>query len=131
VRSRAALLGGAALLLTGCTAPTMVAPVGHAELTLVGDWVGGPAGEAAALRMTVDRAAEDGSTFDGVLHRDGASDPPAPMRARMTPHGHLVASIGADASIELHISGPATMDYCLIVYGDAPDYSCGRLSRSG
>jgi hypothetical protein len=49
--------------------------------------------------------------------------------AAMTPHGHLVAEIGDDASVEVHIVDPATLDYCFIRYGTDPVHACGRLVR--
>lgn len=120
------------LALTGCTAQaaaTPIAPVGHAELQLVGDWSGSPDGDGV-LDMAVSSAADDGSTFDGEL-TFSAADVVAtePVHAAMTPHGHLVAEIGEDASIEVHIVDPTTLDYCFIRYGTDPVQACGRLVR--
>jgi hypothetical protein len=131
--------GGAAAILAilslgGCAAagpaePT--APIGHAELQLVGFWTGDvdSSGEGV-LDMAVSDAAADGTTFDGELtfSVDGIGTTEV-VHAYMTAHGHLVADIGADASIELHIADPATLDYCFIRYGTDFVYSCGRLAR--
>jgi hypothetical protein len=123
----AAALG--VLLLAGCGD----APVGHAELQLVGDWTGpGDTDGNGVLEMAVDAAASDGTAFDGELtfaaHGARSTEP---VHAAMTPHGHLVAEIGADASVEVHIVDPATLDYCFIVYGTDPVHACGRLVRGG
>ena len=138
MRARAALALAIAVLsapaLAGCAAaPTVAAvpPVGHAELQLVGDWTGvvDKHGEGV-VDMSVADAADDGTVFDGELTftADGA-DSTEPVHATMTPHGHLVAAIGEDASIEVHIVDPETLDYCFIRYGLDFVYSCGRLVR--
>ncbi|MGP3534331.1 hypothetical protein ACTU3I_06005 [Microbacterium sp. RD1] len=126
----AAGLAAAALLLTACatsaaTASERGAPIGHGEIALVGEWAGADGG--GDVRLEVTSAADDGSTFVGALSRAGSAS--VPVHAAMTPHGHLVAGIGDEASIELHITDPTTLDYCLVTYGYAPDYSCGRLER--
>lgn len=118
-----------AAALAGCAVP---APVGHAELRLLGDWTG-VADEHGdgILAMVVSHAAADGTTFDGDL--TFASEGTAatePMHAEMTPHGHLVAAVGEDASVEVHIVDPGTLDYCFIRNGTDFVYSCGRLVRA-
>jgi hypothetical protein len=126
------LVGAAVLIgvgmLTGCSAAP---PVGHAELELVGDWTG--AADAAGdgvVDMAVMRAADDGTDFDGELtFLIGGTKTTESVHAEMTPHGHLVAAIGADASIEVHIVDPATLDYCFSRYGTDFVYNCGQLSR--
>ncbi|MCU1409435.1 MAG: hypothetical protein JWR04_142 [Rhodoglobus sp.] len=121
-------------LLAGCAAaPTLAAtpPVGHAELQLVGDWTGAVDERGDGVTdMTVTAAAGDGNDFDGELtfHADGAEST-EDVHAEMTPHGHLVAEIGEDASIEVHIVDPKTLAYCFIRYGTDFVYSCGRLVR--
>lgn len=124
-----------AVLLTGCatgtTAGDTVAPVGHAELQLVGDWTGtGDENGEGVLDMHVMTAADDGSAFDGQLTfaAAGSSETEA-VHAAMTPNGHLVAAIGEDASVEVHIVDPATLDYCFIRYGTDSVHACGRLVR--
>ena len=52
-----------------------------------------------------------------------------PVHAAMTPNGHLVAEIGSDASLELHIVDPGTLDYCFSRYGTDFVYRCGTLVR--
>lgn len=108
-----------------------VGPVGHAELQLVGSWTGEPDADGdGVLAMSVAEAADDGSTFDGELTFAAmGAQATEPVHAAMTPHGHLVAEIGADASIEVHIVDPATLDYCFIRYGTDPVHACGRLVR--
>jgi hypothetical protein len=121
------VVAGAAL--TGCTA---IAPVGHAELQLVGGWTGAADDDGnGIIEMVVAESAADGTTFDGDLTFtvDGA-ETTEPVHASMTPHGHLVASIGEDASVEVHIVDPKTLDYCFIRYGVDFIYSCGRLVRA-
>ncbi|MBX3194481.1 MAG: hypothetical protein KF727_05190 [Microbacteriaceae bacterium] len=130
IRVGAALaLVACAALLTGCGP----APVGHAEFQLVGTWSGDgdPSGEGV-LSMVVSSAALDGSDFDGDLTfaRDGAAST-EPIHAAMTPHGHLVGEIGEDASVEVHIVDPVTLDYCFVAYGTSPVHACGRLVREG
>lgn len=117
--------------LTGCAAVAAVTPVGHAELQLIGDWTGVVDKHGDGVTdMTVTDAADDGSAFGGELtFSAGGSDATEQVRAEMTPHGHLVAAIGDDASIEVHIVDPATLDYCFIRYGTDFVYSCGRLIR--
>ena len=125
-------------LLTGCTAAAAAEPgsaadpVGHAELQLVGTWSGVADDEGdGVLEMAVTSAADDGTEFDGDLTFVLAGAPSTEtVHAAMTPNGHLVAEIGADASVEVHIVDPATLDYCFIFYGLDPVYSCGRLDRS-
>lgn len=131
------LVAAAVLLLAGC-APAAAdepaaAPVGHAEFQLVGDWTGDldRTGEGITA-MAVATAADDGTAFDGDLTfaADGIESTEL-VHAVMTPHGHLVASIGEDASVEAHIVDPVTLDYCFVRYGLDPVYSCGRLVRAG
>jgi hypothetical protein len=126
----------ALLLLPGCAATTAApagggAPVGHAEFQFVGDWSGGiDASGEGITGMVVSDAAADGTTFTGDLTFVAAGIVTTePVRASMTPHGHLVASIGAGASLEAHITDERTLDYCFIRYGSEPVYSCGRLER--
>lgn len=133
------LLLGVALAagLTGCAAAVAApaaspSPVGHAELQLIGDWTGvaDDAGDGVT-GMRVVTAAADGTVFDGDLtFAIGGEGHTEPVHAAMTPHGHLVAEIGADASIEVHIVDPATLDYCFSRYGTDFVYSCGSLSRA-
>ena len=80
--------------------------------------------------MSVGSASADGAEFDGDLtfFADG-SERTELVHAEMTPLGHLVAEIGDDASIEVHIVDPRTLDYCFIRYGRDFVYSCGRLVR--
>lgn len=122
-----------ALLAACAAAPGDVAPapVGHAEFQLTGSWSGaGDADGDGVLAMTVTDAAEDGTTFDGELTYAAADTrATASVHAAMTPHGHLVAAIDGGASIEVHISGPATLDYCFMRYGTDPVHACGRLVR--
>lgn len=134
-----AVIGAALIILaaalSGCAAGAAdppAAPVGHAELQLVGDW----SGEAdthgdGVLAMNVAEAADDGTSFDGELTfaADGA-ETTEPVHAAMTPNGHLVAEIGTDASVEVHIVDPATLDYCFMRYGTDSVHACGRLVRS-
>jgi hypothetical protein len=119
--------------LSGCAsaAATPVAPVGHAELQLVGDWTGEPDARGdGVLAMSVTDAAEDGTAFSGELTFSASgAERTEPVLAAMTPHGHLVAEIGDDASVEVHIVDPATLDYCFIRYGTDPVHACGRLVR--
>jgi hypothetical protein len=119
---------GIVALLSGCAA----APVGHAEFQLVGSWTGDgdPSGDGV-VAMVVSGAADDGSDFDGDLTfaRDGAEST-EPIHAELTPNGHLVGEIGDDASVEVHIVDPATLDYCFVVYGTRPAHACGRLVRA-
>jgi opacity protein-like surface antigen len=122
--------------LSGCAAATAApvaspAPIGHSELQLIGDWTGVADDHGdGVIDMTVGTAADDGSGFDGDLTFAiaGAQTTQA-VHAAMTPHGHLVAEIGDDASIELHIVDPATLDYCFSRYGTDFVYSCGQLTR--
>ena len=120
--------------LTGCSAQAAAAPaapVGHAELQLVGDWAGEPNEDGTGVTdMTVAAAAPDGSAFDGDLTFVAAGETSTEsVHAAMTPNGHLVAEIGGDASIEVHIVDPATLDYCFIRYGTDSVHACGRLVR--
>ncbi len=120
--------------MSGCAgkAADQRAPVGHAEFQLVGDWSGSPDDDGdGVLAMTVATAATDGTVFDGEL-TFGAADAvqTEQVHAAMTPHGHLVAEIGEDASIEVHIVDPSTLDYCFIRYGTDPVQACGRLVRA-
>lgn len=119
---------GATTTLVGCVAP---APVGHAELKLVGSWDGATdvrGDGVTAIQVTT--AAPNGTTFDGNLTFAVAGvETTEIVHAAMTPHGHLVADIGEDASIEVHIVDPSTLDYCFIRYGTDFVYSCGRLAR--
>ena len=127
-------VGGALLMLTlsGCAAGAVAAPaapVGHAELQLVGDWTGSPDADGVT-DMTVATAATDGTVFDGeITFRAAEVLQTEPVHAAMTPNGHLVAEIGEDASIEVHIVDPTTLDYCFIRYGTDPVQACGRLVR--
>lgn len=120
-------------VLAGCTsaAASTGAPVGHAELQLVGDWAGEPSPTRdGVLDMTVTRAADDGAEFDGDLtFAIAGARTTEPVHAAMTPNGHLVAEIGSDASLELHIVDPETLDYCFSRYGTDFVYSCGTLIR--
>jgi len=129
----AGALALAAAALTGCAAPSSAAPapVGHAELQLAGSWTGEPDADGdGVLAMLVEEAASDGTGFAGRLTFAAAgAEYTEPVHAAMTPHGHLVAGIGADASIEVHIVDPATLDYCFIRYGTEPVQACGRLVR--
>ena len=115
------------LVLSGCAA----GPVGHAEFQLVGSWTGDgdPSGDGV-VAMVVSGAADDGSDFDGDLTfaHDG-TESTEPIHAEMTPHGHLVGEIGQDASVEVHIVDPSTLDYCFVAYGTSPAHACGRLVR--
>lgn len=116
-----------AILLLGCSA----APVGHGELELLGAWTGiGDRHGDGVLEMLVHEAAADGSGFDGELTFaiDGERQT-EPVRARMTPHGHLAGGVGAHAAIEMHISDPGTLDYCFARYGTDPALACARLTR--
>ena len=123
-------------LLAGCTAAAAQEPdpdpVGHAEFQFVGAWAGelDASGEGITA-MAVASAAADGTTFDGDLTfvADGVASTET-VHAVLTPHGHLVAGIGEDASVEAHIVDPVTLDYCFVRYGFDPVYSCGRLVRS-
>ena len=122
--------------LSGCAAAvaapvTSAPPVGHAELQLVGDWTGEVDGDGDGVTdMTVATAADDGVAFDGDLTFAIAGVARTePVHAAMTPIGHLVAEIGEDASIEVHIVDPATLDYCFSRYGTDFVYSCGTLTR--
>jgi hypothetical protein len=121
--------------LSGCAsaaaAPAPTAPVGHAELQLVGEWTGEPDARGdGVLGMSVTDAAEDGTAFEGELtFAASGSEFTESVVAAMTPHGHLVAEIGEDASVEVHIVDPATLDYCFIRYGTDPVHACGRLAR--
>lgn len=125
------------LALSGCTAAVAATlpsapPVGHAELELVGDWVGAAdADGTGVVDMTVDQAADDGTSFDGDLtFAIAGSETTESVHAVMTPHGHLVAEIGSDASVEVHIVDPATLDYCFSRDGTDFVYSCGTLVRT-
>lgn len=133
VLRRLVVLAAVATLLGGCAtaAADTPPPVGHAELQLVGTWVGELDGSGdGVLRMEVVTAASDGTSFDGELtFADERVESTEAVHALMTPHGHLVAGIGEDASIEAHITDPETLDYCLVRYGFDPLYSCGRLVR--
>ena len=133
---RVLLIVALATGLTGCAAavaaPVATAPpVGHAELQLVGDWTGSADAQGdGVLDMTVDTAADDGTAFAGALtFAISGAESTESVQAVMTPHGHLVAEIGADASIEVHIVDPATLDYCFSRYGTDFVYSCGTLIR--
>lgn len=133
---RAIAAGAAALLLASCTAVAAAepdaAPVGHGEFQFVGDWSGGldAAGEGVTT-MVVTAAAADGTTFEGDLtFVAGGVESTEYVSAVMTPHGHLVAGIGDDASIEAHITDPVTLDYCFVRYGFDAVYACGRLVRA-
>jgi hypothetical protein len=137
VRIPRVLLAVALVLpLAGCAAAAAAPapsapPVGHAELQLVGDWTGSAddAGDGV-LDMRVSSAAADGTVFDGELTFAAEGAPATEtVHAEMTPHGHLVAEIGDDASIEVHIVDPATLDYCFSRYGTDFVYSCGTLVR--
>ncbi|CAN5364027.1 hypothetical protein BH09ACT5_BH09ACT5_07340 [soil metagenome] len=123
----------AASLAACAAAPTVAAvpPVGHAELQLVGQWTGEPDRQGeGVVEMAVSDAADDGTSFDGDLTFTATgSASTEQVHAEMTPHGHLVAAIGEDASIEMHIVDPRTLDYCFIRYGTDFVYSCGRLVR--
>ncbi|MDF1479999.1 hypothetical protein PYV02_13010 [Leifsonia sp. H3M29-4] len=125
-----AVLAVTTLALTACTAAP---PVGHAELELVGAWTGAADDEGNGIvEMVVTTSADDGTVFDGDLtFAVGGTEATEPVHAAMTPHGHLVAGIGEDASVEVHIVDPATLDYCFIRYGFDFIYSCGRLVRGG
>lgn len=130
------VLALASLALVGCApaataADAAPAPVGHAEFQLLGDWSGaGDERGDGVLRMSVTDAAADGTTFDGELTFVAGADPATePVHAAMTPNGHLVAEIGADASVEVHIVDPSTLDYCFMRYGTDPVHACGRLVR--
>lgn len=123
--------------LAGCAAapppPVVSPPVGQAEFQFLGDWAGvlDGAGEGISA-MTVATAATDGTSFDGDLTFTAGGMPSTePVHAALTPHGHLVAAIGDDASVEAHVVDPTTLDYCFVRYGTDPVYSCGRLSRVG
>jgi hypothetical protein len=128
------LPGCAAAAATPAAVPsvTPTAPVGHAELQLVGDWVGVADDDGDGVTdMTVTTAADDGTVFDGDLtFAIGGVPSTEPVHASMTPHGHLIAEIGEDASIEVHIVDPATLDYCFSRYGTDFVYSCGQLTRT-
>lgn len=139
IRRTATFLAGAAvaLLLAGCVGPESsvgapgAAPVGHGEMRFLGGWTGeSDASGDGVVRMDVDAAAHDGTTFDGDLTFTIAGiATTARVAATMTPHGHLVADIGGRASIEAHITDPSTLDYCFVHYGSDPVYTCGRLTR--
>lgn len=126
-----ALVAGVSGCAAAAASPANPPPVGHAELQLVGDWAGVVDGHGdGVLDMTVDSAADDGSVFDGDLtFAITGVETTEPVHAEMTPHGHLVAEVGEDASIEVHIVDPATLDYCFSRYGTEFVYSCGQLSR--
>jgi hypothetical protein len=132
------ILPAAALVacLSGCAAaaaaPVIAEPVGHAEFQLVGAWSGDRDEHGDGVSgMAVTSAAADGTVFDGELtFVIAGATTTEPVHAEMTPHGHLVAEIGADASIEVHIVDPATLDYCFSRYGTDFVYSCGRLERT-
>jgi hypothetical protein len=133
---RALVVATALLALSGCAAAAAApasspAPVGHAELQLIGDWVGVVDDDGDGVTgMTVATAADDGVAFDGDLTFAIAGVPRTEaVHAAMTPIGHLVAEIGDDASIEVHIVDPATLDYCFSRYGTDFVYSCGTLTR--
>lgn len=133
-RAASVVAVAALLLLVGCSpAPTSLAsPVGHGEMRFVGSWSGPPDDDGdGVLSMVVRAAAPDGTTFDGDLtFATGGTETTARVLATMTPHGHLVAGIGdATASLEAHITDPATLDYCFVRYGVEPVYTCGRLVR--
>jgi hypothetical protein len=128
------------LLLSGCSAPSpavapaavpdpAAAPVGHAELDVAGTWRGELDTRGhGLLRMTVSPDGELATAFDAEVSfrgRDGEHTTSA--RGELTPHGHLVIALDADASVEAHITDPLTLDYCFVVYGLQPVYSCGRL----
>jgi hypothetical protein len=131
--------GGAVIviaLLTGCArtaapaeAPPESAPVGHAELDVAGMWSGGLDERGyGVLRMTVSPSADTATAFDAdVTFQGREGEHTAKARGELTPHGHLVVELDADASLEAHITDPVTLDYCFAVYGAAPVYSCGRL----
>ena len=134
--SRVLLVVALATGLSGCAAAAASpvasgTPVGHAELQLVGDWSGVVDDDGDGVTgMTVSTAADDGVTFDGDLTFAIAGVPTTEaVHAAMTPIGHLVAEIGEDASIEMHIVDPATLDYCFSRYGTDFVYSCGTLTR--
>jgi hypothetical protein len=116
--------------LSACASPAPP-PVGHAELQLIGDWIGVlDDGGDGVTDMSVATAADDGVAFDGDLtFAVGGTPRTEPVHAELTPNGHLVAEIGADASIEVHIVDPATLDYCFSRYGTDFVYSCGTLTR--
>lgn len=136
---RATVAVAGLLMLSGCAAPPAIAPravpdraatpVGHAELDVVGTWHGELDTRGhGVLRMTVSPDGELATAFDAevTFHgRDGEHTTSA--RGELTPHGHLVIEVDADASIEAHITDPLTLDYCFVVYGLSPVYSCGRL----
>ena len=127
----AALAGGLSGCAAAVAAPTPAAPVGHAELQLVGDWTGDTDEHGDGVTdMAVESAADDGSLFDGTgTFAIAGVESTEPVHAELTPNGHLVAEIGDDASIEVHIVDPATLDYCFSRYGTAFVYSCGQLTR--
>jgi hypothetical protein len=121
-----------AVCLAGCASPpaATVTPVGHAELQLVGDWTGVVDDNGDGVTdMSVATASADGTEFNGNLTFFDGGEHTEQVHAEMTPHGHLVAEIGEDASIEVHIVDPSTLDYCFIRYGTDFVYSCGRLAR--
>jgi hypothetical protein len=125
-------------LLSGCAgnpepvaepaaAPPPPAPVGHAELDVVGTWNGDLDDDGhGVLRMSVSPGAA--TAFDAEVTfqgRDGVHT--ATARGELTPHGHLVIELDDEGSVEAHITDPITLDYCFAVYGAQPVYSCGRL----
>jgi hypothetical protein len=139
-RSATVTATGLLLLLSGCAAPPAAiashavpdraaTPVGHAELDIAGTWHGELDDRGhGVLRMSVSPDGELATAFDAevTFHgRDGERTTSA--RGELTPHGHLVIEVDADASIEAHITDPLTLDYCFVVYGLSPVYSCGRL----
>lgn len=126
-------------MLSGCigaadatTTDPFDTPVGHAELRLVGEWTGTVDEEGSGVvGMVIGHAATDGTGFDGDLtFAISGGETTLPVHAAMTPHGHLVATIGADASVEVHIVDPQTLDYCFSRYGSDFVYACGRLVRA-
>ncbi|AYF98806.1 hypothetical protein D7I47_11455 [Protaetiibacter intestinalis] len=127
----ALLAGCAALPVDAASAPTtttLPGPVGHAELRVAGEWEGELDERGfGVLAMSVEPT-EVATEFEAlVTFVDRTGTRTEPSRGEMTPNGHLVIEVGEDAMVEAHITDPVTFDYCFVVYGFDPVYSCGRL----
>ncbi|MFT4283698.1 MAG: hypothetical protein QM598_02550 [Protaetiibacter sp.] len=133
MRQRLVPAGLGLLLLAGCAGPPAEAatePVGHAELRVAGDWSGELDERGrGVVGMEVDDTGTATSFEARLTFADREGQRTEQARGELTPNGHLVIEAGEDAVVEAHITDPVTLDYCLIVYGFQPVYSCGRLQH--